>query len=1122
MAHVSFAAALSVFASLAPGAGDAPPPAAAPRAIVDGAVRVQAERKASPDAARFADFGDRVEAPDRLLVFLHLAASPTPALLASLRALGVEFGEDVAYVPPVGRHPRGYLIADAPVAALDAIARLPEIALVRSGERRIDPHALLLNDVAGGAGPLGINADTLQSMGFDGSGIRVAILDSSLDVAHPDFPAPVAVKDYSAFPALDDVVTSTVSGHGTHVTGSVLGRGTASGGLYEGQAPGADLVFLKIGNDSNASATEAAMAAAVRAAVDLYDADVVTASYGGFGIYNDGSEEIEQAADYAFSQGAIVFFSAGNSAQLAIHHSGTVAAGATSPFIQANVGSTGGTTLYFTLVWADGIGTTDDLDIRFYDGSQTEITSGIVLVEHPESARGTECDEAYYSVSVPGPSTYYVRVTNNSANSRFYHAFSFGFRVTFAAPDSSYTVGIPSIADEAISVAAYTSRDSFVNWCGSTSGFGQTLGNVASWSSRGPRIGDDGEKPSLAAPGTAVISALDSDAPYSSSLWIADDGVNDCNGPAQYCALQGTSMACPTAAGSAALLLSAFPALRGQPAVTRDLLVRTSDNGGAWANSDGYGYMDVLDAYNDAALAADVDAGGFPVTQVAPAAFVAHADVTVEGIRVESGLLAADFAATVGGAAATVSGAVYDGGLLQWELTIVPPALPVGSHDVAIEATVGGRATPPDTVADGYVVRDPVRVLSIAPDRGQTFGGESLTIGGTGFTPDTAVTIGGLPAPGVVFLNDSTLAATAPAHAIGLADVTVTNSFGADTLADGYEYFEPVGVASVSPESGPTIGGTSITVSGAGFVGGSTVTVDGVAATDVVLLDSETIVAVVPPGVAGPADVTVANGNGTDTLADGFEYFDPVAVASVDPACGPIDGGTPFTVTGAGFVAGSTVVLGGVSATDVVVVNGSTITALSPAHAAGFADVTVTNGNGSGTLPQGFEFLGPEVTCLYGTVNAGAGPVADVLRVNGGAGDSKRREVTLAIGEPFTMTIDAPPAETVAPYALYVWLGAPSAATPRPQPFGIGCTAMPTPLQRPDAPQPAVIFNNIGKRAQLGNPDYPSSPAPATVIDKADGIGRALAFTVQGFVIDHGSAGSKPASVTNGVIVRVE
>ncbi len=991
-------------------------------AVVDPGVRAQAARKAGADPERFAFAGDRVERPERMLLFLHLRTAPTPALLESLRALGADLGDEPAYVPPVGRHPRGYLIADAPVSAIDSIARLPEVALIRSGERRLEP--LFLNDLAGGAGPLGVEADALHALGFDGTGVTVAILDSSLDVSHPDFPTPVAAKDYSAFPAIDDDVASLVTGHGTHVTGSVLGRGTASGGLYAGQAPGADLVFLKIGNDSTSSASSAAMAGAIRAAVDLYDADIVSASYGGFGLYQDGSEEIEQAADYAFSQGALVLFSAGNSAQSGIHVSGTVAGGETSPFIQVNVGTTAGTTLYFTLVWADGIGSTDDLDLRFYDGSQTEITSDIVVVEHPESPRGTECDETWYGVSVPGPATYHVRVQNHSSNSRFFHAFSFGSRVTFASPDSDYTVVLPSIADEAISVAAYCSRQTYVDWCGTTRGFGQTLGNVATFSSRGPRIGDDAEKPSLAAPGTAVISALDSDRPYGSSLRVADDGVSDCTGPTHYNALQGTSMACPTAAGSAALLIHAYPALRGRPAIFRDLLERSSDNAGSWDKNDGYGFMDVFDAYSSAVIAVALDGGEFPVTQPVPAAFDAHAAVTVEGVCVDSGLVPGDFSVTIGGSAATVLGATFDGGALAWTLTIDPPSLPEGSHDVVVDVVVALRTSPPDAVAGGYVVPESVSVDSIVPGKGPTPGG-------------TAVTIGGAAAGSIVVVDSGTITATTPAGALGFADVAVSNE------------------------------------------------------------------------------------NGAGSLASGFEYFEPVFVGSIDPSCGPVAGGTPVTVTGAGFVAGTTLSIGGTSVTPVVV-DASTLTATAPAGLSGPADVTVSNGNGSDSLAGGFEYIGPEVTALYGAVNAGAGPVADVLLVNGGIGDPKTRVVRLGVGEAFLLTTIAAPSAVTSKFALYVWTGPPDAGTPREQPFGIGTTAFPTPLQSADSPQAAAIFNNIGKFSKLGTPDYPSRPAPSTVVNKASGFGRPLVVTIQGLMVDVASAGAKKGSATNGVVVMIE
>ena len=60
-----------------------------------------------------------------------------------------------------------------------------------------------------------------------------------------------------------------------------------------------------------------------------------------------------------------------------------------------------------------------------------------------------------------------------------------------------------------------------------------------------------------------------------------------------------------------------------------------------------------------------------------------------------------------------------------------------------------------------------------------------------------------------------------------------------------------------------------------------------------------------------------------------------------------------MTITGTGFLAGATVTLGGTAATNVTVVNSTTITATTPAHAAGAVNVVVRNTDGqSGTLHQ--------------------------------------------------------------------------------------------------------------------------------------------------------------------------
>ncbi len=81
------------------------------------------------------------------------------------------------------------------------------------------------------------------------------------------------------------------------------------------------------------------------------------------------------------------------------------------------------------------------------------------------------------------------------------------------------------------------------------------------------------------------------------------------------------------------------------------------------------------------------------------------------------------------------------------------------------------------------------------------------------------------------------------------------------------------------------------------------------------------------------------------------------SVTSVSPNSGPAGGGTAVTVSGSNFLAGASVSFGGSAASSVTVVNSTTITATTPAHAAGAVNVVVTNSDGqSGTLPSGFTY----------------------------------------------------------------------------------------------------------------------------------------------------------------------
>ncbi len=81
-------------------------------------------------------------------------------------------------------------------------------------------------------------------------------------------------------------------------------------------------------------------------------------------------------------------------------------------------------------------------------------------------------------------------------------------------------------------------------------------------------------------------------------------------------------------------------------------------------------------------------------------------------------------------------------------------------------------------------------------------------------------------------------------------------------------------------------------------------------------------------------------------------------VTGIGPSSGPASGGTAVTITGTGFQPGATVSLAGTAASNVVVGSGTSITATTPAHAAGSVNVVVTNGDAQrGSLSNGYTYI---------------------------------------------------------------------------------------------------------------------------------------------------------------------
>ena len=189
------------------------------------------------------------------------------------------------------------------------------------------------------------------------------------------------------------------------------------------------------------------------------------------------------------------------------------------------------------------------------------------------------------------------------------------------------------------------------------------------------------------------------------------------------------------------------------------------------------------------------------------------------------------------------------------------------------------------------------------------------------------------------------------------------------------------------------------------------------------MASSTSITATTPAHGGGNRNVVVTNtDNQSGTLANGFTYANPApAVTAVVPNSGPVAGGTAVTITGTNFLAGATVSFGGTAATNVTVASSTSITATTPAVAAGAVNVVVTNSDKlNGALNNGYTYTAaPDfnitaATLAPGTIAPGgsASSSITITPLNGFTGD-----VTLSCGA-VTPAVNPPPTCAFSPSSM--------------------------------------------------------------------------------------------------------
>ncbi|MEU9303286.1 S8 family serine peptidase [Streptomyces sp. NPDC048269] len=169
-----------------------------------------------------------------------------------------------------------------------------------------------------------IGATEAWAAGYTGKGVKVAVLDTGIDVNHPDF---AGLIDGTTSFVPGETVTD-VNGHGTHVAGTIAGSGAASGGDNKGVAPGADLFVGKVLGGAEGYGQDSWVMAGMQWAAES-GADVVNMSLGD-SYPTDGSDPMSQTVDALSAQyGTLFVIAAGNAGPESISAPGAAASALT-------------------------------------------------------------------------------------------------------------------------------------------------------------------------------------------------------------------------------------------------------------------------------------------------------------------------------------------------------------------------------------------------------------------------------------------------------------------------------------------------------------------------------------------------------------------------------------------------------------------------------------------------------------------------------------------------------------------------------------------------------------------------------------------------------------------------
>jgi subtilisin family serine protease len=492
----------------------------------------------------------------------------------------------------------GFSIEVSPSQRL-AIARLPGVKAMYPVEAFSAPPVELTRggsaaDLATAIQMTGAMA-AQDTLGLTGAGVRVAVMDTGIDIDHPDlggggtdggtaFPSARVAFGYdfvgdafNADPAspgynpvaVPDPNPDDCNGHGTHVAGIVGANGTV-----KGVAPGVTFGAYRVFGCDGSTTADIMLAAMERALAD--GMHVLNMSIGSS--FQWPQYPTAQAANRLVNKGMVVVASIGNSGTSGLYAAGAPGVGA-KVIGTASFDNTSITLTTFTISpdgTSIGYGPATGAPLPPTSGSEDMARTGTATTANDAcSALPAGSLAGKVALIRRGTCSFYIKAFNaqsagasgvvlyNNSPGRFSPTVAGAPPITIPVVAISDTEGV--LINNRLAAGPVT-----MTWTGNTGKFANPTGGlISSFSSYG-LAADLSLKPNIGAPGGLIYSTYP----------LERGG---------YATISGTSMASPHMAGAAALMLQAKPKT---PSNAMKARFQNAADPKVWQGNPGLGFLD--------------------------------------------------------------------------------------------------------------------------------------------------------------------------------------------------------------------------------------------------------------------------------------------------------------------------------------------------------------------------------------------------------------------------------------------------------------------------------------------------------------------------------------------------